>query len=325
VVWRLPDIGFLDKVERFNSRKTHFGFRFITRCMESNNNVFQTFFNYTKSQRIGILLLFLFIVTLQAASFFVDFQYDEKTDSQEFKWLANQTTIDSLKLQKANYKPVIYPFNPNFITDFKGYKLGMSVTEIDRLLAFRKENKYVNSATEFQNVTKVSDSLLKTIAPYFKFPDWVKNKKAGYQSFSNYDNVKKQPVLIQDINLASKEDLKKIYGIGDGLSERILKQKEALGGFVSMDQMADIWGLSPEVIEKLNSNFKVYAIPNVKKTNINNASVKELSQFHNFRYALAKEIITYRSMNGDIKIEDLAKIKGFPVDKIKIIALYLEF
>jgi hypothetical protein len=40
--------------------------------------------------------------------------------------------------------------------------------EIDRLLAFRKENKYVNSAKEFQNVTKVSDSLLND-GPYFKF------------------------------------------------------------------------------------------------------------------------------------------------------------
>jgi hypothetical protein len=31
-------------------------------------------------------------------------------------------------------------------------------------------------------------------------------------------------------------------------------------------------------------------------------------------------------MNGDIKnIEDLIKIKGFPVDKAKIIGLYLDF
>jgi hypothetical protein len=30
-------------------------------------------------------------------------------------------------------------------------------------------------------------------------------------------------------------------------------------------------------------------------------------------------------MKGDIKIEDLSKIKGFPLEKIKIIALYLEF
>ena len=51
-----------------------------------------------------------------------------------------------------------------------------------------------------------------------------------------------------------------------------------------------------------------------------------MSQFIYFKYALAKQILIYRSMNGDFKnIEDLSKIKGFPVDKAKIIALYLKF
>ena len=293
--------------------------------MENNSNKFYSFFHYSKSQRIGIIMLFLVIFIFQVTYFFVDFNFNEETNQEKSEWLGNQAIIDSLKLQKANYKPTIYPFNPNFITDYKGYKLGMSVVEIDRLVAFRKLNNYVNSAQEFQVVTKVSDSLLKTMAPYFKFPDWVKNKKTNFKSFTKYGSPKKEFVVILDINDASKDDLKKVYGIGDGLSERILKQKELLGGFVSMEQMTDIWGLSPEVIEKLNSNFKVSVMPNVKKININTASTKELSQFHNFRYALAKEIVIYRSMNGDIKIEDLTKIKGFPVDKIKIIALYLEF
>ena len=63
-----------------------------------------------------------------------------------------------------------------------------------------------------------------------------------------------------------------------------------------------------------------------KKIAINEASLKELSQFSYFRYELAKQIVTYRSMNGNINnIEDLSKIKGFPVDKAKIISLYLEF
>ena len=42
----------------------------------------------------------------------------------------------------------------------------MSTQEIDRLLAFRKENKFGNAAEEFQQVTKISDSLLKVISPY---------------------------------------------------------------------------------------------------------------------------------------------------------------
>jgi DNA uptake protein ComE-like DNA-binding protein len=166
---------------------------------------------------------------------------------------------------------------------------------------------------------------LKAISPYFKFPDWVKNKKNFSSSFGKKDFSKTEKKISLDINNASQEDLMKIYGIGEGLSKRILEQKEKFGAFVSMEQMSDVWGLSPEVIIKLNESFFVKKTTNQKKIKINSATIKELSQFPYFRYALAKEIVTYRSMNNDIKIEDLAKIKGFPVEKIKIIALYLEF
>jgi DNA uptake protein ComE-like DNA-binding protein len=205
----------------------------------------------------------------------------------------------------------------------------MSVQEIDRLLAFRKENKYVNSAREFQEVTKVSDSLLNVMSPYFKFPDWVtkeNNSKIYKNKYAEKPFSKKEKIIILDINQASQEDLMKIYGIGEALSIRILKQKESLGGFVSMEQMNDVWGLSPQVVAELEAHFKVFSVPKFKKILINDASLKELSQFPYFRYALAKQIVTYRSMNVKIaNIEDLVKIKAFPVDKAKIISLYLEF
>ncbi|NGY36032.1 helix-hairpin-helix domain-containing protein [Flavobacterium sp. XN-5] len=284
---------------------------------------------FTTDQRKGILALLFVIVVLQLGYYFVDFNDPTDEDTVEKKeWLAMQSKIDFLKASNPKYIAKIYPFNPNFITDYKGYKLGLSVQEIDRLLEFRKENKYVNSPKEFQAVTQISDSLLNAIAPYFKFPDWVKNKveKKGYVKYEKKAFAKNEKIVIKDINLATQEDLIKIYGIGEVISLRILKLKETLGGFVSMEQMSDVWGLSPEVIASLNSHFKVYTLPNIKKIDINNASLKEISQFSYFKYALAKEIVIYRSMNGDIKnVEDLTKIKGFPVEKAKIIALYLDF
>ena len=293
--------------------------------MKSNTSIVNSFLTYSKSQRIGIILFFGIIILVQGIYFFNDFNEVNQVDTKQTKWLALQNTIDSLKLDNINYKPTIYPFNPNFITDFKGYKLGMSVAEIDRLLAYRKQNKFVNSAEEFQAVTKVSDSLLNVISPYFKFPDWVKNKKDNFQTFAKKDFSKPEKITVQDINQATKEELMKVYGVGDKISDRILEQKIKHGAFVSMEQMDDIWGLSPEVIEKLKSSFVVKSALNAKKININNASVKELSQFPFFRYQLAKDIVIYRTMNGNITFEDLSKIKGFPVEKIKIIALYLEF
>lgn len=293
--------------------------------METNNSIVKSFLTYSRSQRIGILIFFLIIILVQGIYFFSDFASKESVNNERTKWLALQKIIDSLKIDSKDYKPTIYPFNPNFITDFKGYKLGMSVAEIDRLLTYRKQNKFVNSAKEFQAVTKVSDSLLNLISPYFKFPDWVKNKKDNFQTFAKNDFSKPEKNILLDINQATKEDLIKVYGIGDKISDRILEQKEKFGAYVSMEQMNDIWGLSPEVIEKLKSSFVVKSALNAKKININNASVKELSQFPFFRYQLAKDIVIYRTMNGHITIDDLSKIKGFPVEKIKIIALYLDF
>jgi DNA uptake protein ComE-like DNA-binding protein len=289
---------------------------------------FKQYFLFNKDQRIGLFALVVLIVAFQLAYFFIDFSSPKLVSKEDQQWLSMQTKIDSLKSISEDTQYKIYPFNPNFITDFKGYKLGMKVDEIDRLFAYRKTNKYVNSAKEFQNITKVSDSLLAAMSPYFKFPDWVNNKKNySKQEYTTYNDFsKKEKNVIIDINQATKEDLIKVYGVGEAISDRILKQKEIFGAFVSMNQMQDIWGLSPEVIAELNKNFKITSTSAVKKIDINNISVRELTKFPYFKYALAKEIVTYRSMNNGIKnIEDLTKIKDFPVDKIKIIALYLEF
>lgn len=290
---------------------------------------FNKHFRFSKQQRNGIFILFVLMIALQIFYLLADFDVLDKEDANKEKWMGYQSEIDQQKTESKSEKMMNYLFNPNFISDYKGYKLGMTVEEIDRLMKFRKENKYVNSADEFQKVTGISDSLLNKMAPLFKFPNWAQ-QKADYKSkqidFFKKDSPKKEKIEVLDINQASQEDLMKLYGIGEGLSGRILRQKEVLGCFVSMEQMKDIWGLSPEVIMELNSHFKAVVPPSLKKINVNDASLKELSQFFYFKYALAKQIVTYRSMNGNFNnIEDLAKIKDFPVEKAKIISLYLEF
>lgn len=286
---------------------------------------------FTREQRAGILALLLLMLFTQIVYYlcFSSSTFNKEDESKATKeWLSFQYTIDRLKVQKGVQKQKKYPFNPNFISDYKGYVLGMSVLEIDRLHKFRSKNQYVNSVEEFQKVTGVSNELLAKISPDFKFPDWVKhkNKRFNQEAFYKKDIDKKSKIIILDINLASQEDLMKIYGIGEGLSGRILKEKEKFGAFVSMDQIKDVWGLSPEVIEKLTEHFKILSAPVVRKVSINSASIKELQQLPYFRYPLAKEIVTFRSMNGQIRSrEDLIKIKNFPVEKVDIIALYLDF
>ncbi len=288
-------------------------------------SLFSSYFIFSKSQRNGLFVFLSCVVVFQFLYFYIDFKQHSKEKSLDNnKWVHLKVQKDASSGYTQKSKWVVRPFNPNFITDFKGYQLGMSMEEIDRLLAFRKTNRFVNSPKEFQEVTQVSDSLLQKIAPYFKFPDWVLKRNLN-QPKTFLFHAKETNTII-DINIATVEDLKKVYGIGDALSQRILKEKDKLGGFVSMEQMKDIWGLSPEVVESLQKGFAIRQLPPIKKINMNTSSIKELMQLSYFKYPLAKAIVTYRSMNGKFQnVEELTKISGFPIDKIKIIALYLEF
>ena len=285
----------------------------------------KSYFIFSKSHRVGIVILLLLIVIAQLCYYFVSNQ--KATNSEDTQWLLAQNEIDSIKQQMATKKDTIYPFNPNFISDYKGYKLGMSTQEIDRLHQYRAQNKYVNSAAEFQKVTLVSNAVLEKISPYFKFPEWVSAKQEkSNKTFQVFAPREKKEVIVKDINLATKEDLIAVYGIGEKLADKILIEKEKFGGFVSMEQFQFIWGISPEAIQDLQKRFVVKNTNSITKIAINDLSIKELSKFPYFNYSLAKEIVIFRTMNNGIKeIADLTKIKGMPNEKLKIIALYLEF
>ena len=106
---------------------------------------------FSNKQRRGLVAFVVLIVLLQAVILVVksrsftnetaDYKVDTKTQLQ----------IDSLK-KLALKKYDMQPFNPNFITDYKGLKLGMTTAEIDKLLQFRSTGKYVNSAVVIPNL-----------------------------------------------------------------------------------------------------------------------------------------------------------------------------
>ena len=285
----------------------------------------QSHFKFSKQNRNGIFLLLLLIISVQCVYFFVDLSSEDiSVNQQELKLF--QREIDSLRLASIeNNKPKIYPFNPNYITDYKGYTLGMTNEEIDRLHQFRDRNKWVNSVTEFQNVTQVSDSLLNTISSYFKFPDWVTNPKPKSSgTYQSYNTPKSYEAKI-DLNTATAIQLQKVNGIGEKLSERIVKfRNKFVGGFIADVQLLDVYGLSPEVIERITNEFTVKTPRQIQKINLNTATSDQLVTIQHIDYDLAHHIIEQKTLREGFKsIDDLKKVNEFPVNKIEIIKLYL--
>lgn len=289
-------------------------------------NYRKSHFAFNKSQRNGIFLLVIIILILFYGMYYVNNSSSFNIFStNEDSLVSFQHYIDSLKLKKQEKKTYkIYPFNPNFITDYKGYVLGMSPKEIDRLHEFREKDKWINSKADFKKVTGVSDSLLYEISPYFKFPDWViekrKRKKTKTAEKTELSFREKK-----DLNSATKKELQKINGIGEAYSTRIIRYRTKIGGFVDNIQLKDIYGLDYKIEQKVLEKFTVKNPPQIQKIDINKATLIQLSEIIYFNYELAREIIDYRILNEGIDtFEELAKIDDFPSHKIDRIKLYLQ-
>lgn len=283
----------------------------------------QSHFSFNKKQRNGIFFLLLIIVVLQIVIFYVDFSSEVKIQVSQNEIIAFEHEMDSLRLiEIENSKPKIFPFNPNYITDFKGYQLGMSVQEIDKLLKFRANGLYVNSAVQFQKVTGVSDSLLLKMSPYFKFPAWLtsKNKQNTQSTISKEITV----VEVMDINLATAKELQVVKGVGETLAARIINYRNKLQGYSYNSQLYEVWNLNAEVVKQLLMHFQVKTQPVIQKINVNTATFKEVLAIVYIDYELTKKIFNYKDEVAEIQsIEELKKIDGFPLVQFDRIALYL--
>ncbi|TAI46716.1 ComEA family DNA-binding protein [Flagellimonas allohymeniacidonis] len=284
-------------------------------------------FKFNRQERSGIFFLLLLIIFLQGVYFFV-LSNGDSNENLAFLDVDHQQRIDSLKTTLITKESTrTFTFNPNFISDYKGYVLGMSPAEIDRLMAFRKKGNFVNSPQEFQEVTRISDSLLQVMAPNFKFPDWKKTsrKTDTNNSYSRkYQNEK--TVVIKDLNNATAEELRQISGIGEKLSGRIIKFRDRLGGFLVNDQLHDVYGLDAEVVERALLRFQVLKPPKIEKIEINKASVAELAQLVYIDRSTADKIVHYRMENGPIRsLNELVEVFNVSKEKIDRIGLYLSF
>ncbi|MBW2960841.1 ComEA family DNA-binding protein [Mesonia aestuariivivens] len=282
-------------------------------------------FVFMPKQQSGVFLLIILILIAMGGMYYVHHLpiKDQLSASEQKQLKEVERFLDSIK--KENQKPkkdTIYPFNPNYINNSRGYRLGMSLVEIQRLKDFRAQGKWINSAREFQIITKISDSIFNKISPSFNFPEWVKKRNLTNK---NYSKPSKYSAKRKDLNTVTREELIEVYGIGEKLSQRIINYRLKIGGFVNDIQLKDIYGLPYETEQNILKEYTVLQPVEIEKISINEASLIQLSEVIYFNYELAREIIEYRKLHEGIKsFEELAKIESFPAYKIDRIKLYVK-
>jgi competence protein ComEA len=100
-----------------------------------------------------------------------------------------------------------------------------------------------------------------------------------------------------DVNLADTSAFIALPGIGSKLAQRIITFREKLGGFYSVEQVGETFGLPDSTFQLIRPNLLLGAVE-VKRLDINNATVDELRKHPYVRWALANAIVKYREAHG---------------------------
>ncbi|NVJ85695.1 MAG: helix-hairpin-helix domain-containing protein [Algoriphagus sp.] len=124
---------------------------------------------------------------------------------------------------------------------------------------------------------------------------------------------------------ADSVTLQIVPGIGPSLAGRIIKYEHALGGFYTKSQIKDVFGLKPEVADRIWEYFDFDGeIRN--RVPINTVTIEELAKHPYVSYGQAKVLIAYRNQHGNFSAaEDLLEIKIFEEDWVEKLKPYLTF
>ena len=126
-----------------------------------------------------------------------------------------------------------------------------------------------------------------------------------------------------ELNTATSNDLTKARGIGSVLSDRIIDYRSHLNGFSTLDQLDEVYGLSPQVVNEIKYYFTLSKPAKIDKIEIDKASVYELAKIPYLTWKQARSIVVLRTKQGAISLGDLHQIETIDSLQIKRLTLYL--
>lgn len=112
-------------------------------------------------------------------------------------------------------------------------------------------------------------------------------------SKSEIDKEKAKPLLI-NINSATAEEFAQIKGIGEVFSNRIVKYRTGLGGFISVNQVGTTFGLEPETFNQIRGQLFISTTYKPRMLNVNSATAEQLKMHTYISEKLANQMVNYR-------------------------------
>lgn len=209
-----------------------------------------------------------------------------------------QTPSKTSRIEKSKPSPI--NINTAKAEDFK--QLGFASSVANRLIAYRSKAGPFYSHEDLYPIYDIDSQLVQKLIPLLMI------------------DTARLPLL--DMNKASTDEWESLPGIGPVYAERIVKFRDALGGFTTKDQIAEVYGIPETTWIRISPRVELQT-RSVEKLLVNHADVKELASHPYIDWNLAKRIYRYKEQH--FPISSLDGMHGLPEKTLERLTPYLTF
>lgn len=243
--------------------------------------------------------------------------------------------------------PVLFSFDPNTISAGEWRRLGVKERTVRTVMHYIAKGGRFRKAEDLRKIYGLSAEMFEKLVPFVKIASLAMADSAGVRNGTAKGDEENRMAKWKyndrntggdhpgfgasaadvrsldgraddiagkvrgrrlDINQADSVAWEALPGIGGRLAQRILRFREKLGGFYSVDQLVDIYGLPDTVFRRLQP-LLACEYGSLKKININTAEAVELKQHPYVSWNMANAIVQYRRQHGLFRsTSDLDKI-----------------
>ncbi len=302
------------------------------------NPSWKDYFVFSKKERnVFIILLFIFVSYCLFLAL-----YTPRTEQpviqnldEQLKMLSSQNRTDAdsandeniftdvaTNTETANKSYKLFVFDPNTLDESGFRQLGLRDKTIRTIINYRSKGGRFRKPEDLRKIYGLQPNEADRLIPFVKIKSGFSQPDYAAKEYNNLSGNritynKPKPNII-NINTATVDEWKTLPAIGDVLSNRIVKYRDKIGGFRSIDQVKKTYGLSDSafaaILPYLSSSSDKTEIPAVQeasdsKININTASLADFKNSSSIPVDVAEAIVIYRKQHGSYaSIEDIKKI-----------------
>jgi len=274
--------------------------------MENN---WKDYFSFTRKERTGIyVLLALIAICITLPQFFKTATFSEEVrvevmqlqkapPEQAFTQKERRPAYNNVyyapKKEEEPVKATLFPFDPNTLDATGWKKLGINERTTHTIQHYLSRGGQFRNAADLQKMYSLRKEDFDRLMPYIR----IATPPRLYPPPKPPVKYVKAPPAIIDINQADTAAFIALPGIGSKLASRIVNFREKLGGFYSVQQVGETFGLPDSTFQLIQPRLQCSAVV-LQKLNINTADANTLKQHPYIRWNIANAIVQYRQQHG---------------------------